>query len=180
LRRGSGHNRSDGSKAGLELTLTTKLYSATGALALVGILVAGAWIGSLQALGKELRAATDQTAVKLDLVNASRARAWEMVAALRGLYLFANLNDQKEFDATAKRFTAVFKRSAERVAEVRPLLTTAQSRADWRVTTRAGSNSGRPPPNTNSPAETASSINWLIFCPRYKRSQISPTKPLTG
>ncbi len=84
----------------------------------------------LQRLGDELHAATDKTAVKLDLVNASRARAWEMVAALRGLYLFANLEDSKDFEATSKRFASVYKRSGEQVSEVRPLLTTAEGRAD--------------------------------------------------
>jgi methyl-accepting chemotaxis protein/methyl-accepting chemotaxis protein-1 (serine sensor receptor) len=112
------------------LRLSTKLNGAVGALALVGILVAGAWMWYLQQLGEELRAATDKTAVKLDLVNASRARAWEMVAYLRGMYISANLNDPKDLEATAKRFAAVYKRSGEQVAEVRPLLTTAEDRAN--------------------------------------------------
>ena len=112
------------------MKLSTKLYGAVGALALIGILVAGAWICYLRALGEELRVATDKTAIKLDLVNATRARSWEMVAALRGLYLFANLNNQKDFDANAQRWEAAFKRSADQVRELRPLLTTEQGRAD--------------------------------------------------
>jgi len=112
------------------LKLTTKLYGAVGSLALIGILVATAWIFYARELGEELRVATDKTATKLDLVNASRARAWEMVAALRGMYLFANLDNRKEFEASAKRWDAAFRRSAEQIAEVRPLLTTEEGRKD--------------------------------------------------
>ena len=112
------------------MKLSTKLYSAVGVLALSGTLVAGAWMWSLRAMGEELDVATGKTALKLDLVNATRARAWEMIAALRGQYLFANLNSPKELDADAKRWAAAFKRSGEQIGELRPLLTTEQSRAD--------------------------------------------------
>jgi methyl-accepting chemotaxis protein/methyl-accepting chemotaxis protein-1 (serine sensor receptor) len=115
---------------GLQLKLSTKLYGAVGALATIGILVAGAGIFYLRALGEELDAATNKTALNLDLVNASRARAWEMVAALRAQYLFASLNNQAEFDAGVQHWAAAFKRSAEQTAELRPLLTTETSIAD--------------------------------------------------
>jgi len=97
---------------------------------MIGIVVAGAWMWSLRDLGDELRAATDKTAVKLDLVNACRARAWEMVASLRGLYISVSTNDQKGLEATAKKFDAVYKRSGEQVAELRPLVTTEEGTAD--------------------------------------------------
>ena len=112
------------------MKLSTKLYGAVGALALTGILIAGAGIWYVRALGEELRVATGKTALKLDLVNATRARAWEMVATLRGLYLFANLNDRKEFDASARRWESAFKRSAEQIGELRPLVTTDEGRED--------------------------------------------------
>jgi methyl-accepting chemotaxis protein/methyl-accepting chemotaxis protein-1 (serine sensor receptor) len=110
--------------------LSTKLYGAVGVLALSGTLVAGAWIWSLRAMDEELELATGKTALKLDLVNATRARAWEMIAALRGQYLFASFNSPQELDADAKRWAAAFKRSGEQIDELRPLLTTEQSRAD--------------------------------------------------
>jgi methyl-accepting chemotaxis protein/methyl-accepting chemotaxis protein-1 (serine sensor receptor) len=116
------------------LKLSTKLFGAVGTLALIGIVVAGAWIAYVRALGEELRLTTEQTAVTIDLVNASRARSWEMIAALRGLYLFASLDGQKdeqnEVDACAKRWAAAFKRSSEQIAELRPLLTTEQGRTN--------------------------------------------------
>ena len=112
------------------MKLTTKLYGAVGSLAAIGVLVSTAWIFYARELGEELRVATDKTATKLDLVNASRARAWEMVAALRGMYLFASLDNRKELDASARRWDAAFKRSAEQIAEVRPLLTTEEGRKD--------------------------------------------------
>jgi methyl-accepting chemotaxis protein len=108
--------------------LSTKLYGIVGALALIGMIVAGAGIWYLRSLAGELNVATEKTAVKLDLVNASRARAWEMVAALRGMYLFANVNDQQSFDASTRQWEAAFKRTGEQIGELKPLVTTDEGR----------------------------------------------------
>ncbi len=107
----------------MNLKLSTKLYGIVGALALIGMLLAGAGMWYLRTLGQELDVATQKTAVKLDLVNATRARAWEMVASLRGTFVFAETKNQKEFDANVKRWSAAFKRSGEQVAQLRPLMT---------------------------------------------------------
>src|ERR1035437_1905782 len=112
------------------MTVSTKLYGTVGALALVGMVVAGTATWYLRSLGEELSTATEKTAVKLDLVNATRARAWEMTAALRGTFLFGNLKNQTEFDASARRWAAAFKRTGEQIGELRPLLTTEEGKKD--------------------------------------------------
>ncbi len=112
------------------MKLSTKLYSIVGALALTGMLVAGSGMWYLRTLGQELTVATDKTAVKLDLVNASRARTWEMVAALRGMYLFASLKDQKGLDDRISQWDVAFKRTDEQVRELSPLLSTDEGKAN--------------------------------------------------
>lgn len=112
----------------MNLKLSTKLYGIVGALALIGMLLAGGGMWYLRTLGQELDVATQKTAVKLDLVNATRARAWEMVASLRGAFVFAQTKNQKEFDANVKRWNDAFKRTGEQVAQMRPLLSTEESR----------------------------------------------------
>jgi methyl-accepting chemotaxis protein len=112
------------------MKLSTKLYGTVGSLGLIGMLVAGTGIWYLRALGEELSIATGKTAVKLDLVNASRARSWEMVAALRGMYLFASQKDQQNVEASFRRFDAAYKRTGEQIREVRPLIVTEQGKRD--------------------------------------------------
>jgi methyl-accepting chemotaxis protein/methyl-accepting chemotaxis protein-1 (serine sensor receptor) len=104
------------------MTLSTKLYGTVGALALTGLLVAGAGNWYLRALGEELSTSTGKTAVKLDLVNAARARVWEAIAALRGTFVFASLKNQPQFDANAHRTTAALHRLGEQIVELRPLV----------------------------------------------------------
>jgi methyl-accepting chemotaxis protein/methyl-accepting chemotaxis protein-1 (serine sensor receptor) len=112
------------------MKLTTKLYGIVGSLALTGMLAAGTGVWYLRTLGEELANATGKTAVKLDLINASRARAWEMTAALRGMNLAAAADNRQGLDAEAKRVHAAFQRMGEQFAEIRPLLTGEQDRAD--------------------------------------------------
>lgn len=110
------------------MRVSTKLYSAVGALAITGFVAAGAGIWYLRTMGQELTLATDKTAMKLDLVNATRARTWEMVAALRGMYVAASIEDEKGLDGNAKLWDAAFRRVGEQVATLHPLLITDKSR----------------------------------------------------
>jgi len=112
------------------MTLSTKLYGSVGATAALGMLVAAAGIVYLRSLGQELSVATQKTAIKLDLVNAARARSWELIATLNGMYLSANRKNQGELDAADKHWRAVFKRAQEQIVEIQPLLVTEQGRED--------------------------------------------------
>jgi len=112
------------------MKLSTKLYGIVGSLALIGMIVAGSGIAYLRALGSELHVATESTAVKLDLVNATRARAWEMVADLRGMFLFANLNDQTSFEASTRQWDEAFSRTGEQIAQLRPLVNSESGEND--------------------------------------------------
>jgi len=113
---------------GTQVKISTKLHGATGTLALVGLLVAGTGIGYLRSLGEELTHAADSSAVVLDLVNAARARAWEMVAALRGVFLFSEMKNWTEADASVARWKAAFARAGEQIRQIRPLLETDSGR----------------------------------------------------
>ncbi len=104
------------------MKLSVKLCGAVGATAAVGVLAAAAGTAYLWTLGAELRVTTDSTAVKLDLVNATRARVWEMVASLSRLDLYARLNNQTELETTGKRWHAVDARVHEQIAQLRPLM----------------------------------------------------------
>jgi methyl-accepting chemotaxis protein/methyl-accepting chemotaxis protein-1 (serine sensor receptor) len=112
------------------MKLSTKLYGTVAGLALTGIIGAVTGLWYLRILGQELTTATDKTAVKLDLVNASRARSWEMIAELRGVFLFAELKNPTQLDANENSWHAAFKRTREQIKEIRPLLVTDQSRTD--------------------------------------------------
>jgi methyl-accepting chemotaxis protein/methyl-accepting chemotaxis protein-1 (serine sensor receptor) len=119
------------------MRITTKVYGMMGAMALTGMVVAGTGVAYLRVLGEELRVATGSTAIKLDLVNAARARAWEMVASLRGAYLYANLNNQAQLDQSEKRWRAAFQRSRDQIAELQPLVATGEGKtnlARWGAT----------------------------------------------
>jgi methyl-accepting chemotaxis protein len=112
------------------MKLSTKLYGAVGALALVGIVVAGTGVWYLRSLGEELSTATEKTAVKLDLIGATQARAWEMVAADRGIFVSATLKDQTALETRARQFADAFKRTDEQINDLRPLLTLEQAKKD--------------------------------------------------
>jgi len=108
------------------MKVSTKLYATVGAMALVGLLVAGMGMWYLHNLGEQLKAATEDTAVEIDMVNATRARSWEMIAALRGMFLFSSLENQKELEANAQRFDTANQRAKENLAQLHKVKTTDQ------------------------------------------------------
>ena len=52
------------------------------------------------------------------------------MSAVRGTLLFANLENQKELDAAARRWSAAFKRTGEQIRELRPAMETEQDKRD--------------------------------------------------
>jgi methyl-accepting chemotaxis protein len=110
------------------MTLQQKLYTYVGLLAMTGIAVGAAGLYYQRRLGAELDTATAKTAVKLDLVNASRARFWEAVACLRGAFLFSNLKDGQMVQASASQLEKSLGRLREQIQELRSLLVTAEGR----------------------------------------------------
>ena len=112
------------------MKLSAQLYSIVGALALIGAVVAGSGTWYLRSLNRELTIATGKTAVKLDLVNAARARAWEMIASNRGMFISGFRQDQAGIDARARSWNAAFKRTVEQINEMRPLIATEEGGQD--------------------------------------------------
>lgn len=112
------------------MRVSTKLYAAVGALAAVGMLAAVSGIWYLRELGTELTAATGRTAVSLDLINATRARSWEMVAALRGTFVLRYLKRDSEAELQTQRWAAAFRRAHAQIEELRPVVSTQADRMD--------------------------------------------------
>ncbi|MFN7993120.1 MAG: methyl-accepting chemotaxis protein [Bryobacteraceae bacterium] len=104
------------------MKLSTKLYVTVGTLGLTGLLVSGSGIWYIRTLSDELTTATDKTAIKLDLVNAARARSWEMIAALRGVFINASVKNDGGVESNVRRWESAFKRTGEQIREIRPLL----------------------------------------------------------
>ncbi|MBA3972783.1 MAG: hypothetical protein C0504_01040 [Candidatus Solibacter sp.] len=109
--------------------LSTKLFGSVGLLLLLGFLVAGVSNWYLQRVGNELQTAIDRTAVKLDLANALRASAWESIAALRGTFVFAQLNDRQRVEQNVAAWEAANARLKQQVREIRPLLGSREGEA---------------------------------------------------
>ncbi|MGJ5819540.1 methyl-accepting chemotaxis protein [Paludibaculum fermentans] len=112
------------------MRVSTKLYAAVGALAAIGLLAAGTGIWYLRELGRELTAATGRTAVNLDLINATRARSWEMIASLRGSFILQYLKHGPEAEQNVQKGAAAFRRAHAQIAELRPLISTTEDSAD--------------------------------------------------
>src|SRR5262245_550607 len=112
------------------MNVSKKLYSVVGTLALVGLVMAGSGIWYVRQLGDDLKTATTKTAIKLELVNATRATTWEMVASLRGAYLFSSLKMQDELEASEKRWHKAFKETNDHIAGMRPLLVSEEGKKE--------------------------------------------------
>lgn len=110
------------------MKVSTKLYSTTGALLLGGVLVAGLGYLHQRGLGDELDISNSKTAPRIDKVDSLRARGWEMIADMRGVFAFASLNDKERMEQCLKGFGAARKRYDELIAETRPLLVTEEDR----------------------------------------------------
>ena len=109
------------------MKVSTKLYGAIASLALMGFAVGGAGVWYTRVLSDELKTAAESTAVKIDLVNAARARSWEMVAALRGALAATGDTD---LEANAAQWNAALQRTRQQIGEIRPLLVSQASAED--------------------------------------------------
>lgn len=110
------------------MTISQRLYTALGALMVAGIILAGVSMWNLQSLAASLDVAINRDAVKLDLVNSIRSRTWEMVASMRGVYLWASLKNDERVEASQADWDASRKRVTEIVQELRPLLVSEDGR----------------------------------------------------
>jgi methyl-accepting chemotaxis protein/methyl-accepting chemotaxis protein-1 (serine sensor receptor) len=109
--------------------LATKLYGSVGLLLAVGMISAGISNWYLRSVGAELEKAIDQTAVKLDLTNALRARAWESIASQRATFVFASLSDWQRVEANIAGWEAANSRLKEQVQQIQPLIETREGQA---------------------------------------------------
>ena len=122
------------------MRVSTKLYGIVGALALIGMLVAGVGAWYQYVLGEELRTATEKTAVKLDRVNSIRSRVWEMIASNREMFISISLKDQPGFEASLLEWNTAFVDTNELADQLKPLLHLPQSHEaleKFRITLKA-------------------------------------------
>ena len=122
------------------MRVSTKLYGIVGALALIGMLVAGVGAWYQYVLGEELRTATEKTAVKLDRVNSIRSRAWEMIASNREMFISISLKNQPGFEASLLEWNTAFVDTNELADQLKPLLHLPQSQEElekFRTTLKA-------------------------------------------
>lgn len=110
------------------MTISQRLYTALGALMVAGMILAGVSMWNLRSLAESLDVAINKDAVKLDLVNSIRSRTWEMVASMRGVYLWSSLKNDEKMDASQSDWEASRKRINEIVQELRPLLVLDEGR----------------------------------------------------
>lgn len=110
------------------MTVQKKLYGTTGALAVIGVIVAASGSYYLHKVDAELDVAMLQTAPKLDLVGALRAHNWEALASLRGVFMFANLKNSAALEAAARQADAAVTRMREIITDIRPLLVSEEGR----------------------------------------------------
>lgn len=109
--------------------LSTKLFGSVGLLLLVGFMVGAVTNLYLRRVGMELETAITKTAVKLDLANALRARAWESIAAQRAVFVFSSVGDRQRAGENAAAWEAANTRLKEQVRQMRPLVGTREGEA---------------------------------------------------
>jgi methyl-accepting chemotaxis protein/methyl-accepting chemotaxis protein-1 (serine sensor receptor) len=144
------------------MKVSTKLYGTVGALLGIGILVAGLGSWYIRGLGQELDTALNMTAIKIDKVNSIRARAWEMVATMRGAFLFASLKDAQKVDQNMAQWEAARSRTHELFGELRPLLSTEEGKG-YLAKLEAGLNEFEP-----------AAREYLRLCKERKFDEIPP------
>src|SRR5579862_4023625 len=112
----------------MKAKISTKLHAIVGALLLVGFLLAGLGYHYLSNLGGELETANNKTAIRIQDVNRLRARGWEMVADMRGVFVFTSLSDKQRTGKAVAQFGEARRSYDELVASIRPLLDSDEGR----------------------------------------------------
>jgi len=102
--------------------VSTKLYMAVAGLLLIAILEAGYGTWSLREVGAELDQALTVTALQMDRVNSVRATAWEMIATLRGTFMFSTLKDTQRRDQNVAQFEAAVRTMRELFRQIGPAI----------------------------------------------------------
>ena len=110
------------------MKISTKLYGGVGALLGAGLFVAGIGAWYLRDLGHELEDAVTKTAVRIAKIDGMRYRGWEMVASMRGVFVFASLRDPERTETCYAAFGAARKRYDADAAAARPLMVTEAGR----------------------------------------------------
>jgi methyl-accepting chemotaxis protein/methyl-accepting chemotaxis protein-1 (serine sensor receptor) len=110
------------------MKVSTRLYGAVGTLLLGGVLLAGFATWYLRDLGNELDGAVNKTAVRIDKIDGLRYRGWEMVANMRGVFVFASLQDPDRMEQCRQAFGEARKRYDADAESTRGLLVTEDGR----------------------------------------------------
>jgi methyl-accepting chemotaxis protein len=111
-------------------TLTFGMKIATATATLAATLVLTAWYGlhTIGVLNQDFAEATGTTARKLELAGTLKASESDMAVGERGLLMFTYAKDATEAAASEKLFQASATRLQQTLAEIQPLLVTAEGK----------------------------------------------------
>ncbi len=111
-----------------QMTIGKKLGLSLGTLIVLTLgLGYSAW-HAVSGMGDELDAAITKTAPKLDISNSMAKRAYEISTDTRGIMLGYMNHDDKFVEKNTEDIDAAGKRIREQIAEIRPLLVSAESK----------------------------------------------------
>jgi len=111
-----------------KLKLSTKLYGIVGAVLVIAIAIGGSAIWQQRDLTRQLDVAVSETAVKLDEVNAMRARVWELEAAKRGTFLAASLGQPEMRRGFEEQWMSGMRQLWEQMGKVRAMVDSTEGR----------------------------------------------------
>ena len=109
-------------------TVGKKLFTGVGALVVMLLLAGGTALWTLSSMKTQLDTATQKTAKKLDLALRLRSNAVALRSGQRRMLLAGYGNDQKIFQAATKEIDDLEKLQEKRLAEIEPLLVSAEGK----------------------------------------------------
>ncbi len=108
----------------------TKLLVTTVALIVLALGVSALGYFTSSAIGARLDEAVDKAAVRLDLVNALRARTQEMIASQRGVFVASATNKLDRVSHDEQKWMKACGRIKEQIVLLKPLFATQSSLND--------------------------------------------------
>jgi len=113
-----------------QLTIGKKLLLGFGALLVVGLTLAGAYLYSVGSLAGELKTATEVTARKIFLTSEMQGHLFRMRTAVRGILLFSEVKNSERARSAKMDFDTRAAAVEDLIGQLKPLLATERGRND--------------------------------------------------
>ena len=108
--------------------ISTKLYAVMGFLLALAAVATGFGFWTVDSLSGDLDDAINRTTRKLDLVNSISTQSWQLVASMRGTFVFSSLKDRTRYDESIRSWQASQQKMQQALVDLRPLLVSEQGR----------------------------------------------------